>query len=67
MIIPSEVNVMAFSGQTVTQVPHLMHFAGAYIRSAFADMLSGLWHHAQRRLQPLKKITIRIPGPSFMA
>jgi hypothetical protein len=44
-----------------------MHFAGEYIFSAFAEMLSGLWHQAQRRLQPLKKITTRIPGPSLIA
>jgi hypothetical protein len=27
-------------------------------------MASGLWHHAQRMLQPLKKTVVRIPGPS---
>jgi hypothetical protein len=28
---------------------------------------SGFWHHLQRRLQPLKKTTVRIPGPSSVA
>jgi hypothetical protein len=27
-------------------------------------MLSGLWHQAQARLQPLKNTVVRSPGPS---
>jgi hypothetical protein len=65
--IPLAFRVMACSGHTTTQVPHLMHFAGEYIFSGFNEMLSGLWHQAQCRLQPLKKTTTLIPGPSLMA
>src|ERR1035437_390243 len=64
--IPSDVNLMAFSVQAITQVPHLMHFAGAYILSTSFETLSGLWHQAQLRLQPFRKITILIPGPSLI-
>jgi hypothetical protein len=44
-----------------------MHFDGVYIFSGAAEIPSGLWHHEQRRLQPLKKTTSRMPGPSLMA
>ncbi len=30
----------------------------------FADWISGLWHHLQRRLQPFIKTVVRIPKPS---
>ncbi len=29
------------------------------------EMDSGLWHHQQLRGQPLKKIVVLIPGPSW--
>jgi hypothetical protein len=32
--------------------------------SRFAEWDSGLWHQAHLRAQPLKKITVLIPGPS---
>jgi hypothetical protein len=67
VVIPWLVRVIAFSGQTATQVPHLMHFAGEYIFSGLPKILSGLWHQAQCRLHPLKKTTSLIPGPSLMA
>jgi hypothetical protein len=65
--MPSAESKMAFCSQASTQLPHFMHFDGEYNFSAFAEMLSGLWHQAQCRLHPLKKMTTRMPGPSLMA
>jgi hypothetical protein len=64
--IPSEVSVKAFFGQFSTQVQHPMHFALEYNFCKCGDIPSGLWHHAQLRGQPFKKMVILMPGPSLI-
>jgi hypothetical protein len=65
--MPCEANVIACSGHAATHVPQLMHFVAANIFSGLVEILSGLWHQEQCRLQPLKNTTTRIPGPSLIA
>ena len=52
------------NGQAGTQCPHPIHFCGNHWISGFDANPSGLWHHAQRKLQPLQNTFVRIPGPS---
>jgi hypothetical protein len=56
---------MAFAGHAFTHSRQLMHLFSAKSFSGFVLMLSGLWHQAQFRLQPLKNMVVLIPGPSF--
>ncbi len=51
-------------GQTASQAPQWMHRSRLFSRWGFGEKLSGLWHHLQRSGQPLRKITLRMPGPS---
>ena len=41
-----------------------MHLAGWNTSSGENDFVSGFWHHEQSSVHPLKKITVRMPGPS---
>ena len=51
-------------GQVAAHAPQPMHRAATKRISGSARCVSGLWHHAQRSGQPLRKTTVRIPGPS---
>ena len=51
-------------GQT-THAPQAVHFSARNSSSGAAEKLSGLWHQAQRMLQPLKNTVVRMPGPSY--
>ena len=56
--------VCAPFGQTA-HAPQATHFSARYSSSGAAEKLSGLWHHAQCMLQPLKNTVVRMPGPSY--
>jgi hypothetical protein len=58
---------IAFFGHWVTQSPQARHLFRLYINSGFGLCPSGLWHHQQRKGQPLKNIVVRMPGPSSVA
>jgi hypothetical protein len=64
MAIPSAEKVNAFSGQVSTHVRHPMQRESIQCTWGLREMLSGLWHHRHRRLQPLKNTVVRMPGPS---
>ena len=57
--------VMAFWGQTFAHRLHPIHLSGKSISSGPKWMFSGLAHHRQRSGQPLVKIRLRMPGPSW--
>src|SRR5690554_2336699 len=64
VIFPST-TCKALLGHTCIQAPQPIHLSG-YTRSCgVRDSVSGLWHHLQLKLQPLKNTVVRIPGPSF--
>jgi hypothetical protein len=50
--------------QTFTQCLQPMHLDLVHCVSGKNEMLSGLWHQAQERVQPLKKTVVLMPGPS---
>src|SRR5512144_746726 len=43
-----------------------MHFWRSKASSGLRWMLSGLQHHLHRSEQPLRKTTVRMPGPSLV-
>ena len=59
------VKLCAPAGHDRMHSPQPMQSSGIYSKSVPKRTDSGLWHHRQRRLQPLKKTVLRIPGPSW--
>ena len=51
-------------GQTSTHLPQPVHLAGFTASWGRGASPKGLLHHRQRRGQPLKKMMVRMPGPS---
>jgi hypothetical protein len=64
MTMPSSVAVSAPAVHTGTQEKQPMHFDFVQWGWRFSEMLSGLWHQTQLKVQPLKKTVLRMPGPS---
>jgi hypothetical protein len=55
------------NGLTSTTSPHCLSPVAVCRVSGSKLKPSGLWHQAQRRGQPLRKIVVRMPGPSCTA
>ena len=58
------VNEIASLGQALRQAPQPMQFCGLTMISGSVRCDSGFAHHKHCIGQPLRKTTVRIPGPS---
>lgn len=54
----------AFSGQCATQRPHRAQRVSVWMRCGSMLCESGVEHQRQRRGQPFRNTTVRMPGPS---
>ena len=62
--MPFSVNVRAFDLQELTQILHPIQVVSFHAKLGLRFCDSGLLHHLQRKGQPFRKTTVRIPGPS---
>ena len=66
-LIYPKANKSVSYGRSVTVedvVAEVMEDLDFYRVSGGGVTVSGLWHQGQRRLQPLRKTVVRMPGPS---
>jgi len=62
--IPFSLMLRALELHAPMQLLQPMHLDPNHWISLLKEMLSGLWHHWQDRLQPLKNTVVLMPGPS---
>ena len=57
---------MTDAGHARAQSPQRMHSLAEWTGSLANEMVSGFWHHRQASGHPLKKMVVRMPGPSWI-
>ena len=64
-MLPSALRKVAFCSQASTQAAQPAHLPALNMTAGCRSRVSGFWHHRQRRGQPRRKTTVRMPGPSW--